>query len=87
MSIIRRRQFKRRKKGLSTGKKKMLMIDGVLLLLIFLGMGFSALATDLGINGDVQLKKYAASILYNELKNGSEEGIYPDKLWEGEKTI
>ena len=58
MSIIRRRQFKKRKKGLSTGKKKMLMIDGVLLLLIFLGMGFSALATDLGINGDIQLIYY-----------------------------
>ena len=76
MSILRRRQFKKRKKGLSTGKKKMLMIDGVLLLLIFLGMGFSALATDLGINGDVQLKKYVAPTLYNVLKSAAEEGTY-----------
>ena len=76
MSIIRRRQFKKRKRGLSTGKKKMLMIDGVLLLLIFLGMGFSALATDLGIIGDVQLKKYEAPTLYNVLKSAAEEGTY-----------
>ena len=76
MSILRRRQFKKRKKGLSTGKKKMLMIDGVLLLLIFLGMGFSALATDLGIIGDVQLKKYEAPTLYNVLKSAAEEGTY-----------
>ncbi len=43
-------------------------------LFLFLGMGYSVLNTELGIFGDVTVKEYVDSVLYNVLKKEAEKG-------------
>ena len=65
-------KFKRRRKN----NKQLLLTQAFLLLLLFIGIGYSVLNTNLGINGTVQLSKPTCKVnnkLYNVIKCEAEE--------------
>ena len=61
----------KKRRVLSKKNKRLFLIDGVLVLLLFIGIGYSVLGTNLGINGTVQLSKPTCKVnnkLYNVIK-------------------
>ncbi len=68
--------MKKNNKKKSSIKKRLLFVNAFLVLFLFLGLGYSALSTDLNITGDIQLKEYLEPTLYNVLKSAAEEGTY-----------
>ena len=69
-----RKNRKRRKNVYK--RKRLLIINALLVLFLFLGIGYSALSTDLNIFGNIQVKKYENKSLYGVLENAAKEGTY-----------
>ena len=62
-------------KYLYSGRKKTLFINGILFLLLFIGLGYSVLGVNLSINGNIKVKE-KANTLYEALKNEAEKSSY-----------
>ena len=61
----------KRKKFYKKSNHIRLLTYSMLVLFLIIGVGYSALNTDLSINGDVTLSKYEPYTLYNIMKNAS----------------
>ena len=71
--IVRKRQLFNKK----------LVLNILLVLFMFLSIGYSSLSTALNINGNVDVKKYVEPTLYNVLKEEAENGGLAVKYTEG----
>ena len=60
--------MKRRKRRRKLHTRKVLLLNMVLVVFVFLGIGYSFLTTELTIDGDMSVKKYVDTSLYNVLK-------------------
>ncbi|MBQ3298266.1 MAG: hypothetical protein IJG97_05695 [Bacilli bacterium] len=56
-------------------RKKRMMISSIILLVVFLGIGYSAFTTNLGINGTLKVDKYDQT-LYGVLEKAAKKGTY-----------
>ena len=74
---------KRRRQKVIFYKNRRFLIYSLLGLFLFLGIGYSALGTDLNILGDTTIKEYYEPTLYNVLKKAAKEGTYA-REYEGE---
>ncbi len=93
---------KKRRRQLTNKRKRFLMINVFLALFLFIGIGYSALSTNLNIFGDVTLssRPYLYNVFVKEYRNGGAISIYDgehnDNLdgngsadiyyWDGEKS-
>ena len=60
--------MKRRKRRRKLHTRKVVLLNMVLVVFVFLGIGYSFLNTELTIDGDMSVKKYVDTSLYNVLK-------------------
>ena len=56
-------------------RKKRMIISSIILLVVFLGIGYSAFTTNLGINGTLTVDKYDQT-LYGVLEKAAKKGTY-----------
>ena len=56
-------------------RKKRMIISSIILLVVFLGIGYSAFTTNLGINGTLKVDKYDHT-LYGVLEKAAKKGTY-----------
>ena len=75
-----RKNRKRRKNVYK--RKRLIIINALLVLFLFLGIGYSALSTDLNINGNITVKEFEKHTLYNVLKKETEEGYAKEFIGE-----
>ena len=73
--IYNMRKNRKRRKNVYK-RKRLIIINALLVLFLFLGIGYSALSTDLNIFGNIQVKKYENKSLYGVLENAAKEGTY-----------
>ena len=73
-------KFRKRKGKLNNKRKRRLIMNASLLVILFLGMGFSALGNNLGIFGSINLKKH--SIYTITLDNQSATTAGTTKIYE-----
>ena len=64
----------KKRKQLTNKRKRFLIANAFLALFLFIGIGYSALDTNLNIFGNIQMKKYERNTLYNVLKNEASSG-------------
>ena len=75
MFLSKKKKLKRRKKRISVGKKRFYLYS-ILVLLLFIGTGYSLLSVNLSITGNVGVNRYVAPTLYNVLRSAVESGDY-----------
>ena len=68
--------MKKSRKKRTTKIIRLLIVNAFLVSILFLGLGYSLLSSNLNIFGDVQLKKYEEPTLYNALQKLAKEGTY-----------
>ena len=56
-------------------RKKRMIISSIILLVVFLGLGYSAFTTDLSIGGTLNVSKYDQT-LYGVLEKAAKKGVY-----------
>ena len=66
----------RKKRQFTKRLKHLLFINVFLVSILFLGLGYSLLSTNLSIFGNVEVKEYLEPTLYNVLKNEAKIGTY-----------
>ncbi len=66
---------KKRRRQFTNKRKRLLIVNGFLVLFLFLGIGFSSLSTDLNIFGDITIEKYDVT-LYGVLEKEAKTGTY-----------
>ncbi len=66
----------RRKRKFNRKNKRLLIVNVFLVSILFIGIGYSLLSTNLDILGSVQLKEYIEPTLYNVLKKEAQIGTY-----------
>ena len=59
------RKFKKRRKKLHT--RKVFLLNIILVVFLFLGIGYSLLSTELTIDGSTKVREYLEPTLYNVL--------------------
>ena len=64
----------KKRRQLTNKRKRFLIANAFLALLLFLGIGYSALSTNLNFFGSITVKEYLEPTLYNVLKKASQEG-------------
>ena len=64
------KKFKKRRKKLYT--RKVFLLNSILVVFLFLGIGYSLLSTTLIIGGNLTVNKYVDTSLYNVLKKEAE---------------
>ena len=67
--------MRKRRKQFTNKKKRLLIINGFLVLFLFLGLGYSALGYSLSFFGNVTVRNYNQS-LYGVLETAGRKGIY-----------
>lgn len=68
--------MKYKRKILKNKTKHLLFLNAFLVLLLFIGLGYSVLSTNLNISGNVELKEYMQPTLYNVFRKEAEIGTY-----------
>ena len=68
------RKFKKRRKKLYT--RKIFLLNSILVVFLFLGIGYSLLSTKLTIDGSTKVTEYVEPTLYNVLyKEAKKNGL------------
>ena len=66
--------MKRRKRRKKLHTRKIFLLNSILVVFLFLGIGYSLLSTELTIDGDVTVKEYLQPTLYNVFKKEATTG-------------
>ena len=77
----------KKRSQLTNKRKRFLIANAFLALLLFLGVGYSALSTNLNFFGSITVNEYLEPTLYNVLKKASQEGYAKEYIGDHQDSM